>query len=204
MSLGNPIGKDTIHLVVDMQRLFAETTAWHVPGMDRILPPILALARAHPGETLFTRFVTPRRPEDAVGRWRDYYRRWEEMTLSRMDPQMLDLVPALVGLARVGSILDKHSHGGFDEPGFAAAIDRRKASTLVVTGVETDVCVLATVFAATDRGYRAVVVADAVTSSSATGHVAALTGVFQRLDQQIEIATAAEVLAAWPATPSFP
>jgi hypothetical protein len=49
-----------------------------------------------------------------------------------------------------------------------------------------------------------VVVADAVTSSSATGHAAALNGVFQRLDQQIEIATAAEVLAAWPAAPSSP
>ena len=54
-------------------------------------------------------------------------------------------------------------------------------------------------FGATDHGYRVIVVEDAVTSSSPAGHRAALDAIYPRLDQQIQIATVAEVLAAWPA-----
>ena len=42
------LGAETVHVVVDMQRLFAEATDWQVPGFADILPPILNLARAHP------------------------------------------------------------------------------------------------------------------------------------------------------------
>jgi nicotinamidase-related amidase len=38
--------------------------------------------------------------------------------------------------------------------------------TLIVTGGETDVCVLATVLGGIDRGYRVVVVSDALCSST--------------------------------------
>jgi hypothetical protein len=37
-----------------------------------------------------------------------------------------------------------------------------------------------------------------VTSSSPAGHHAALDAIYPRLDQQIQIATVDEVLAAWP------
>jgi nicotinamidase-related amidase len=116
-----------------------------------------------------------------------------------MDPALLDLVPGLAERARPEAILDKHSHGGWEASFFVEAIARRRASTLVLTGVETDVCVLAFAFGATDRGYRVVVVEDAVASSSSAGHRAALEAIYPRLDQQIEIATVEEALRAWPA-----
>ena len=53
-------------------------------------------------------------------------------------------------------------------------------------------------FGATDRGYRVIIVEDAVASSSPAGHRAALDAICPRLDQQIQIATVEEVLAAWP------
>lgn len=198
MRLTGALPADSLHIVVDMQRLFAEHPDWRVPDLPRLVPPILRLIDLHPRQTLFTRFVTPRRAEDASGQWRHYYRRWESVTLSRMDPGLLDLVPDLAARARPEAILDKRSHGGWESPAFAEAIARRQASTLVLTGVETDVCVLALAFGATDRGYRVVIVEDALASSSPAGHRAALDAVYPRLDQQIQIASLAQVIAAWP------
>jgi nicotinamidase-related amidase len=189
---------DALHVVVDMQRLFVEHEDWRVPELPKLVAPISRIIEAHPRRTVFTRFVTPRKPEDVGGQWRHYYRHWESVTLSRMDPALLDLVPGLAERARPETILDKRSHGGFEALDFAEAMARRQASTLVLTGVETDVCVLALALGATDRGYRVIVVEDAVASSSPAGHRAALEAIYPRLDQQIQIATVTEVLAAWP------
>lgn len=202
MTLLAPLAPDSLHLVIDMQRLFVEHPDWRVPRLTAILPTVRELVRAHPERTLFTRFVTPAVPDEAIGQWRFYYRHWRSVTLERMDPALLDLVPELAAHASPDRILDKRSHGGFDAPEFAARIAAEHASTLILTGVETEVCVLALAFAATDRGYRVVIVSDAVTSSSEQGHQAALTGIYPRLDQQIVIASAAEVLAALRSVPS--
>ena len=43
-----PIGADAVHVVVDMQRLFAEDTGWRVPTIEAILPNIYRqIGRAH-------------------------------------------------------------------------------------------------------------------------------------------------------------
>ena len=43
-------------------------------------------------------------------------------------------------------------------------LDGSEVDTLVVTGGETDICVLATVLGAVDRGFRVVLVSDAICS----------------------------------------
>ncbi|MBY3300986.1 cysteine hydrolase, partial [Rhizobium laguerreae] len=45
------------HLCVDVQRMFAEDTPWHVPWMARVSPQIEELAGRHPSRTIFTRFL---------------------------------------------------------------------------------------------------------------------------------------------------
>jgi nicotinamidase-related amidase len=192
------LGADTVLLVVDMQRMFAEATEWQVPGFGRLIGPVLALHGAHPEATVFTRFMTPRTPAEAEGEWSRYYERWRAMTQDRMDPSMLDLVPELARCIPPGEVVEKRSYGGFDEPGFLQALRRREASALVLTGVETEVCVLSVAIQAMDRGWRVVVVEDAVASSAKEGHEAAH-GLFRgRFGCQIDIAPASDVLKAWP------
>ena len=62
-------------------------------------------------------------------------------------------------------VIDKYAHSAFEAPAFQAALDELKADTIIFTGVETDVCVLATALTAVDRGYRTILVSDAIASS---------------------------------------
>lgn len=198
MPLTEPLGRTAVHLVVDMQRLFFERTEWHTPAMADILPPIIDLATRKPSQTLFSRFVVPQNAAAATGRWQRYYRRWQMFTLDAMDPGLVGLVEPLASLAPPGSVFDKPTYSLFEVPAFSERLAREGVDTLVFSGVETDVCVLATLLAAVDRGFRVVAVEDALASSDQASHRAMLDLLFPRMPDQIEIAGAPEVLAAWP------
>ncbi|WP_371818030.1 isochorismatase family protein [Bradyrhizobium sp. CCBAU 53421] len=64
-------------------------------------------------------------------------------------------------------------------------------------GGETDVCVLATVLAAIDIGYRVIVAEDALCSSSAQSHHALLQLYAERFSIQIEVTPTADILRVW-------
>jgi nicotinamidase-related amidase len=192
-----PLGPGTVHVAVDLQRIFAEDTAWQCTAIPSILPNVLRLAHAKPGRTVWTRFVVPHHADDAPGMWRDYYRHWEQFTGRVMEPGLVDLVPDLVAHADSELVIDKLTYSAFEVPAFAELLDRLGADTLLFTGVETDVCVLGTLLPAIDRGYRVVAVSDALASSSEAGHRATLDAVLPRFDRQVEIATTDDVLKAW-------
>lgn len=67
----------------------------------------------------------------------------------------------------------------------------------MVTGSETDVCVLATVLDAVDRGFRVVLVEDALCSSSDAGHDALMTLYRNRFSEQIELIKSQELSMLW-------
>jgi nicotinamidase-related amidase len=39
-----PPGENTVHICVDMQRMFAEGTDWTMPWLPRVLPNVVAIA----------------------------------------------------------------------------------------------------------------------------------------------------------------
>jgi nicotinamidase-related amidase len=180
-----------------MQRVFAARTPWHTPWMPRVLPVICRLAERWPQRTFFTRFLPPARPERAHGSWRRYYERWRELTLENAGPELFDLVPELAAFVPPGLVFEKSTYAPWGDPEFDQALRQRNPDALITTGAETDVCVLATVLGAVDRGYRVVIPVDALCSSSDTTHDALLTLYNQRFSEQIETATTEEVLAAW-------
>lgn len=186
----------TLHVCIDMQRLFLEPGDWFCPQGPALLPAIARLIEAAPEASLFTRFITPLRAADAPGSWRRYYRRWHAVTRAEAGAGPLELHPALAPFAAPERVFDKTTHDAFDSPAFAGRLAAAKPSALVLSGVETDVCVLATALSAVDLGYRTVIAVDAVASSVPAAHEACLAQVYPRYDQQIELAGVAEILDA--------
>jgi nicotinamidase-related amidase len=192
-----PLTERTVHLCIDMQRIFAPEGPWATPWMERVLPVVTEIAERFPGRTVFTRFITPKQPESMPGLWQRYYRRWRETTRDRIDPSLLELVPPLARLTPPATVIDKTRYSAFAESQLLQHLRDRGADGLIVTGSETDVCVLATVLGAVDLGYRVIVVRDAICSSSDEGHDALLRVYHRRYSEQIETADADEVLRRW-------
>jgi len=190
-----------LHICVDMQRLFAEDTDWHTPWMGRVLPNVVRIVEAHPAQTIFTRFIPAEKPGDGRGTWRRYYENWETMTISRLGSEKVELVPELTRFVPPARVIDKKVYSPWLEGNLDNALRDTAIDTLVVTGGETDVCVLATVLGAVDRGYRVVVATDALCSSSDETHDAMMTLYHNRYGQQVETVTTDTILDSWRARP---
>lgn len=185
-----------IHLCIDMQRMFCEDTPWHVSWMREVLPRIEEIARRYPEKTIVTRFVTPSRPEEMKGMWRPYYEKWWTMTRNYLDPPMIDLVPSLKALVPPARIYDKMCYSPWISRELHNVLSTEGIETLVLSGGETDVCVLAAALGAIDLGYRVILLTDAVCSSADETHDASLDLLGDRFSVQLEVTTVEEFLRA--------
>ena len=187
----------TVHLCIDMQNLFAPGAPWGAAWMPRVLPQVEALVAAQPAATIFTRFITAERAQDAPGTWAQVYRRSPEVTREHLDPRMLELLPSLATHAPPAVIINKQRYSAFHGTPLIALLQERQTTTLIVSGTETDVCVLSTVLDAVDLGYRIVVARDALCSADDASHDAALKLYEQRFHAQVELANVGEILLRW-------
>ena len=130
LGLSGPLTAHAVHLCVDMQRLFSSEGPWPTPWMDRTLPRMEEIAGHHPRQTVFTRFIPPRRPEDMPGRWRAYYEEWRSVTREHVDPRLLDLVPALAAYVPPAVVVDKPVYSPFTGWRLLALLRERKADAL--------------------------------------------------------------------------
>ncbi|MCQ1775406.1 cysteine hydrolase [Neorhizobium galegae] len=184
-----------IHLCIDMQRMFAEDTPWHVPWMREVSPQILEIAKHHPQRTVFTRFVPPKRADDMRGMWRSYYEKWDTMTLDRLGPEMVDLVPSLKAVAPPARIFDKMTYSPWTSGELHRTLAGEGVEMLAISGGETDVCVLAAAIGAIDLGYRVILLKDAVCSGADETHDASLELLGDRFSVQLEIALTEDFLS---------
>ena len=185
------------HLCIDMQRMFAEPTAWQTAWMPRVLPRVRRLAEAHPERTIFTRFIPAEHPGEGRGTWASYYERWSSMTRERLAPEMIELVSDLARLVPPAQVVDKHVYSPWLGTGLDAQLQDRGVDTLIVTGAETDVCVLAAVLGGVDRGYRILLATDALCSSCDEAHDAMLVMYRMRYGHQVVTLSTAAILERW-------
>jgi nicotinamidase-related amidase len=187
---------DWRHICIDMQRIFAEETPWHVSWMDKVKPQIAEVAGTHAERTIFTRFIPPNNAGEMPGAWQDYYRKWWMMTGNHLRPEMIDLVPELKRLCPPAKILDKYTYSPWFDGRLHAALQKEKVSSLVVTGGETDVCVLAAVLGAIDFGYKIIILNDAVCSGADETHDASLKLLGDRFSVQLQLVNTETFLRA--------
>jgi nicotinamidase-related amidase len=165
--------------------------------MERVLPQVAELAALRPERTVFTRMMPPARPEEMWGVWRRYYEKWRNVTREQLDPSLVDLMPPLAALVPPAVVIDKPVYSAFAGHKLVDHLRQRGIDTLIVTGSETDMCVLSTVLGAVDHGYRVIIVRDCLCSSSDEGHDSLLKLYHDRFSIQIETADAAEIMSFW-------
>ncbi|MEZ0059964.1 nicotinamidase-related amidase [Bradyrhizobium elkanii] len=194
---GGP-GENAVHICVDMQRMFAEGTEWRMPWLPRVLPNVVAITAAHAERTIFTRFIPVKTPGQGAGMWRHYYERWSSMTIERLGAEMIELVPDLAQFVPPARTFDKHVYSPWTGSDLHARLRSATVDTLIVTGGETDVCVLATVLGAVDWGFRVILATDALCSSADETHDSMMNIYMNRFGQQVECVTTETLLANWP------
>ncbi|MCA1414129.1 cysteine hydrolase [Bradyrhizobium sp. NBAIM20] len=189
--------RGAVHLCIDMQNIFAPDGLWATPWMERVLPTVVSVVARHAERTIFTRFITPQDPEDRPGQWQSYFRRWRQATRRHLPSSALELVPALARFVPPAAMIDKPAYSAFSNPGLASLLVEKNVGTVVISGAETDVCVLSTVLSAVDLGFRIVLVEDALCSSSDVGHDALMTMYRTRFHGQVDLMTAEELAEVW-------
>lgn len=161
---------DSAFLIIDMQQ--EEGFPLHdVEAVIDNTASLLAALRGAGMPVIYTRHVNaadgsdlpPGEPVDAGGRPASYRAGTRQVEiLQRLAPRPTDYV------------LDKTRYSAFHRSELDALLRRLGIRKLVVSGVLTDVCVLATVLDAFALGYQVALIADACTATTQAAHYAAL------------------------------
>ena len=119
------------------------------------------------------------------------------MTVDNIGADMVGLVPQLAAFVPPAAVLDKRVYSPWYEARLHAFLMEKHVDTLIVSGGETDVCVLSTVLGAVDHGYRVVIASDALCSSSDETHDALMSVYERRYSQQVELVNTDLILQEW-------
>ncbi len=131
--------------------------------------------------------------------WRPYYRKWDAVTRSVIAEPLLDLMPALQEFVPPARVFDKMVYSAFADQRLHRSLRQRNVDTVILSGSETDVCVLASALSAIDLGYRVIIAKDAVCSSADESHYALIRLYQSRFDIQIALADVEEIVDGWKA-----
>ena len=168
-----------------------------MPWLPRVLPNVVSVTAAHPERTIFTRFIPAQKPGQGAGMWQRYYERWGSMTIDELGPEMIGLVQDLAQFVPPARIFDKHVYSPWTGSDLHEQLRGAHVDTIIITGGETDVCVLATVIGAVDWGYRVILVTDALCSSADETHDSMMNIYMSRFGQQVECVTTETLLGIW-------
>jgi len=128
-------------------------------------------------------------PEHPDGAWADYYRDWEFVTRPEAAPTLQLVEPFASN--RTAARLDATTFGKWGAALEALAGPTR---TLVVCGVATDCCVIATVLGAVDAGMHVRLVADGCAGISGEAHERAV-AVMAGFPPQVSVTSVEQELA---------
>ncbi|MGY8828440.1 MAG: cysteine hydrolase family protein [Pseudomonadales bacterium] len=161
---------DIAYLIIDMQ----QEDGFQLSNFEAVIDNnamLIDAARAAGIPIIYTRHINdsdaahlpPGEPLDATGRPLSYCTGTRQVEiLTRLTPQPGD------------SVIDKPRYSAFHRTALDAQLKRLGVSRLMVSGVLTDACVLASVFDAFALGYRVDLITDACTSTTRAAHYSSL------------------------------
>ncbi len=194
------MGNKPLLVAVDVQRLYRDFAPWALGGVEAVAATIAGLADALRCPLLCTRTVLPSAHGVQDGPWHAYEERWQTLAArAAAEPEMLDPMPAL--RQRCQAVFDKHTYSAFEDAAFDAHVRAFGPSPLLLAGVETDICVLATVFGALDRNLPVWLVTDAVAGPDAHAQRGVL-ATLARMPEQVRLVSAREAALALAPEPS--
>jgi nicotinamidase-related amidase len=120
------------------------------------------------------------------------------MTIDQLGPEMIDLVPELAQYVPPARVFDKHVYSPWTGTDLHQQLRGAAIDTVIITGGETDVCVMATMLGAIDWGFRVILVTDALCSSADETHDATMNVYMNRFGEQVETVTTQTLLDSWP------
>lgn len=162
-------------VVIDMQNAFAAAESpWFTPCFGAVRERITALLPLFGQRVVFTRFVPPAVIE---GSWDAYYRKWQFAT----EPGAAQMW-ALVAPWQQHPSVPSHR---FSKWGPELRRRTGQSGSIVLCGVSTDCCVLATALAAVDDGAFVRLVADACGAKTPAIHRLALSLLESRAPQLV-------------------
>jgi nicotinamidase-related amidase len=192
-----PVSPEAIHLCLDMQNMIGPGGPWAARWAERVLPSVVSLIEHAPQRTAFTRFIPPLDVPKIDSAWRDFYAKWAGLTQSQVEPILLELMPPLPMFVPPAAIFDKARFSAFTAPGLGQHIAKLQGNTVILSGAETEMCVLATALGALDLGFRVVIARDAICSASDPCHDAVQRVYDERFTAQIRTLDVAEIRALW-------
>jgi nicotinamidase-related amidase len=133
------------------------------------------------------------------GAWRAFYRKWPGLTGKEIDPDAVELMAPLKLFVPPAAVLDKTRYSAFSNPALQECLRAMSAEAPIISGAESDVCVLSTVLGAVDLGYPVVVATDAICSASDPCHDAVLQLYYLRFSQQVQTMVTEEICSLWQA-----
>jgi nicotinamidase-related amidase len=172
-------------VIVDMQNIFVDGAGpWGVVGYRDAERLIHDLRSEFPGPTVFTKFVAD--PKE-LGIWNKYYDAYPTTRLPHNDSAWdltmelgpNDILISVPTFSKWGSELNR-----------IVPQDGR----IIMAGVATDCCVIATVLGAIDAGREVLVIEDACAGTSHTNHTKAM-DVMGLLGPMIRVTSASELLS---------
>lgn len=144
--------KQSVLLVIDVQSGFVNQNS------SPVLEPLKELIekwRAASGNIVFTRFVN--HPES---QWEKLIG-WSEL----MSAPSIDIHQEIAPMIFQGEVFDKHSYSSLT-PEVCEFLEASEAREVVITGISTESCVLATALDAFEKGYIPKVISDCCSSQA--------------------------------------
>lgn len=171
-------------LAIDMQRVYAPGGAWQTPGFERAAANIAALCPLFE-HRLFTRHLPF---PDPPGRWQDYNAAFASINEDR---EAALLIPDLDRFEYLE--FPKYTYSALASGKLKSYLLAEDFTEILITGVQTEFCVTATLLQAVDLGLPVTLVPDACAGSLPL-FGAALTALARRMPCQVQLKYTEELL----------